>query len=224
MWSKVFKVNLIAVMVLAALCVSLSIVNAQDEDGCIESPVTYTLTSVYVLSSTNAWAVGDVGTIIHWDGTSWTTVTSPTTNPLLSIWMVGASDGWAVGAAGTIIRWDGTSWTTVTSPTTSVLYDVFVNTASDGWAVGDAGTIIRWDGTSWTNAPTSTTLTLRSVFYCGDRGFSVGAQGEILYIAPGGTQWIPEFPTAIFVLLLLILTSIAGILAKTASKKRRSHC
>ena len=44
------------------------------------------------------------GTIIHWDGSSWSTVTSPTTAILESVYMISSTEGWAVGHDGTIIR------------------------------------------------------------------------------------------------------------------------
>jgi len=55
-------------------------------------------------------SLGDVPTIIRWDGTNWNNAASPTTANLYSVFMVGAGDGWAVGWAGTIIRWNGVEW------------------------------------------------------------------------------------------------------------------
>lgn len=107
--------------------------------------------------------------------------TSPTLAHLYSVFMVSADDGWAVGYGGTIIHWDGTDWSTVTRPTLMPLDSVFMVSADDGWAVGYDGTIIRWTG----------------------------------------IEWIPEFPTAILMPLLMSVTLVAVILAKTASKKRR---
>ena len=112
------------------------------------------------------------GVVLSW--------TSPTTAILSSVFMVSADDGWAVGSGGTIIRWDGTEWSTVTSPTTVFLYSVFMVSADDGWAVGNSGEIIQWTG----------------------------------------TEWIPEFPTVIIMPLLISLTLVVVIIAKTASKKR----
>ena len=43
-------------------------------DGvCWEAPLPfgYDLNSVYALSATDAWAVGNAGASVHWDGTSW---------------------------------------------------------------------------------------------------------------------------------------------------------
>jgi hypothetical protein len=58
------------------------------------------LLSVYALSSNEGWAVGAIGTILRWDGTSWTKFTSPTENSLWSLHMPSPTDGWAVGSGG----------------------------------------------------------------------------------------------------------------------------
>lgn len=49
-----------------------------------------------MLSHDDGWAVGKLGTIIHWDGRSWNNVTSPTTWDLKSVYMTNAAEGWAV--------------------------------------------------------------------------------------------------------------------------------
>jgi photosystem II stability/assembly factor-like uncharacterized protein len=146
--------------------------------------------------------------------------TSPTTEDPSSVFMVSASDGWAVGGYGRIIHWDGTDWSNVTSPTTAqFLGDVFMVSADDGWAVGADGTIIHWDGTSWSNVTSPTTEHLGDVFMVSaDDGWAVGNYACIRWT---GTEWIPEFPTIVLMPLLISLTLVAVILAKTASKKRR---
>jgi hypothetical protein len=148
--------------------------------------------------------------------------TSPTTSSLLSVFMVSATDGWAVGAFGTIVRWDGINWANVASPTTYDLWSVFMVSVTDGWAVGGRNpgeTIIHWDGTNWSNVTTPTTNSLASVFIVGaSDGWAVGYLGTI--IRWNGTEWVvPEFPTVIPMSLLMIVTLIAAILTKTASKK-----
>ena len=115
-------------------------------------------------------------------------------------------------AEGAVLSW--------TSPTTANLGSVYMVGADDGWAVGSDGTIIRWDGTEWSNVTSPTTKTLYSVFMVGaDDGWAVGDYGTIIHWT--GTEWIPEFPAAILMPLLISVTLVAVILAKTASKKRR---
>jgi len=93
--------------------------------------------------ASDLWAVGDFGTILHWDGSAWASVSSGTTNWLWGIWGSGASDVWAVGFSGIILHWDGSAWTSVPSGTTNPLYGVWGSGESDVWAVGGGGTILE---------------------------------------------------------------------------------
>jgi len=99
--------------------------------------------------------------------------------------------------------------------------------ADDGWAVGNKkdgpGIIIRWDGTSWNNFTCPLTYwnaRLYSVFMVGpDDGWAVGGWGISLRWT--GTEWIPEFPAATLMVILISLTLVAVIVEKTALKKSR---
>jgi hypothetical protein len=113
---------------------------------------TVNMTAVTALSPTNVWAVGigpgatrhsfPRGTIVHWDGTSWSIVASPnpsmnTSSNLEGIAAVSANDIWAVGTA--VENWNGTSWSIVSSPRGAYA----VTALSDGTvvAVTNAGSI-----------------------------------------------------------------------------------
>lgn len=50
----------------------------------------------------DAWAVGSFGTILHWDGGSWTAKVSSRGNHLRAVWGQ-ASQVWVAGAAGVIL-------------------------------------------------------------------------------------------------------------------------
>ena len=70
---------------------------------------------------------------------------------------------------------------------------------------------------NWTSP---TTAWLLDVFMVGaDDGWAVGWYGAIIRWT--GTEWIPEFPTIVLMPLLISVTLVAVILAKTASKKHR---
>jgi photosystem II stability/assembly factor-like uncharacterized protein len=161
------------------------------------------LNSVFMLSPTNGWAVGDLGTIMSWNGHEWALVQSPTTLNLYSVVFPDASnpnDGWIVGqtdAAGnfpTILHWDGVAW--VQLDTTSGiswaakqvgdLWSLSFLTPSDGWAVGAPGTaatktnIVHWSGRwgsggSWTfKISPDTTSTFYSVQVLSNTATPVG--------------------------------------------------
>jgi hypothetical protein len=138
------------------------------------------LNSVFMLSPTNGWAVGDLGTIMSWNGLEWTLVQSPTTVNLYSVlfpdtsnpndgWIVGQTDTFAAGVFPTILHWDGVAWVRLdTSDGLSWaggqvgdLWSMSFLSPSDGWAVGAPGTvapvtsIVHWSGRwgaggSWT--------------------------------------------------------------------------
>ena len=210
----------------------------------VTSPTAANLGSVFMVGADDGWAVGARGTIIRWDGTSWNNVTSPTPSSatLNSVFMVNADDGWAVGNVfiayptlkieGIIIRWNGTDWNTWKRGGPS-LRSVDMVSADDGWAVGSyhlgatpyGGAIFRWNGALWSSVTCPTAANLYSVFMVGaGDGWAVGeAVGDYATVVRWtGAEWIPEFPTAILMPLLIGLTLVAVILAKIVLKKRRS--
>jgi hypothetical protein len=63
------------------------------------------LRGVWALSTSNAWAVGGAGRILHWDGEALTVVPSGTGNTLYGIWGFSAAEVWAVGNGPVILRW-----------------------------------------------------------------------------------------------------------------------
>lgn len=68
----------------------------------VESPTTSTLRSVYVIDETNAWAVGDDGAAIWWDGNRWfhVALTDPE-DRLLTV--AGGHDGLWIGGQNRLI-------------------------------------------------------------------------------------------------------------------------
>jgi type II secretory pathway pseudopilin PulG len=51
------------------------------------------------------FAVGQSGTILQYNGTSWTQISSPTSQDLLAVKMVSANEAWASGKSGVVLRW-----------------------------------------------------------------------------------------------------------------------
>ena len=134
------------------------------------------LNSVTVISSSNVWAVGALGSgnsgnfIEHWDGTSWSVVAAPnnsTNGALLSVSGTSANDIWAVGRMFRhpnveILHFDGQTWSNVAAPSPffeSVLSGVTALAPNNVWAVGETNVgpiqtlIEHWDGTSWSVVP-----------------------------------------------------------------------
>src|SRR5215471_20997686 len=81
----------------------------------------FALRGVSALSASDAWAVGDSATVLHWNGTIWAPATIPglPVNVFLSaVDALSSSDVWAVGESSAqgapvttlIVHWDGTAW------------------------------------------------------------------------------------------------------------------
>ena len=66
-----------------------------------------TLTGVWGSSGSDVFAVGWAGTILHYDGTSWSSMESETTSRLEGVCGSSGSDVFAVGYDGTIFHYDG---------------------------------------------------------------------------------------------------------------------
>jgi hypothetical protein len=139
-------------------------------------------------SPTDAWAVGyacvsgcasvggigeiDHMVILHWNGTSWSSVSAPRQSAAASYRLSAiaggsATDVWAAGtkvassgkASPLILRWNGQAWSDASParPATGELSGVSADTVSDAWAVGQgAGSrtlILRWNGSAWSRVP-----------------------------------------------------------------------
>ena len=63
------------------------------------------LYGVWGTAANDVWAVGQGGTILHWDGARWSTIPSGTTETLRSIWGSSPTDIWAVGERGTAVHY-----------------------------------------------------------------------------------------------------------------------
>ncbi len=59
-------------------------------------------------SSSDVFAVGDSGTILHYDGSSWSGMTSATTDYLEAVWGSSATNVFAVGHYGMILHYNDT--------------------------------------------------------------------------------------------------------------------
>ena len=157
------------------------------------SAITSDLFSVSMVSTSEGWAVGGIGTtpvILHYTGGIWTQVpTPPITGLLHSVFMVDSNTGWAVGDNGAILQYSSGTWAQVSSPTTNSLRSVFMFDSSDGWAVGVSGTILRYQSGLWITYPSPTSSQLNGLgFFDASHGWAVGAGGTILHF--DGSLWL----------------------------------
>ena len=82
-----------------------------------DTGVSVALNEVYGVTASDVVAVGQDGTILHWNGSAWQSENAGTFLSLFGIWTNGG-ESWAVGDRGVLVRSSvrGT-WTTATAPT-----------------------------------------------------------------------------------------------------------
>ena len=146
------------------------------------------LNAIWASAANDAWAVGDDGLMIHWDGSAWSVVDPATTNHINGIWGSSSSDVWAVGGGlggpntANLVHWNGKTWSVVDPGTTSNLDSVWGTSAKDVYVAGASGvdgTIQHWDGTSWSSAFYSHEFAPKAIF--GSSGSDVWVAGGTLY-------------------------------------------
>jgi hypothetical protein len=145
------------------------------------TPANYGTTMVTGFGGTSSdlWAVGQGGLILHYDGVSWqqhstTPVLIDTRDSLgfenFDVWASAPNDLWVAGGRSTL-HFDGTTWRSVpTGLTEGVLGAIWGASSNDVWAGGyreeciddewygwdchDVPIVIRWDGSSWKTVAT----------------------------------------------------------------------
>jgi len=178
----------------ALLTVSVTGATQANVWASVPSGTTNNLQAVWGSSANDVFAVGDGGTIRHFDGSSWTVMPSGTSATLLGVWGTGPDDVFAVGVTGTIRHFADGNWTSMASPTTRNLFGVWGSAPNDVFAVGFSGEIAHNDGTEWRVIRTGTGNfqdNLQAV--CGTSStdvFTVGGSGGILR-SSDGTTWEP---------------------------------
>ncbi len=138
-----------------------------------------TIRGFWAAGPDDVYAVGDVGAIVHYNGTGWTAMSSGLTEvSLKGVWGSGTTNVYAVGDSGAIVRYNGTGWSAVpSSGTTQTLNGVWGSGPNDVYAVGNSGAIVHYNGTDW-SAITAATGTLLGVCGSGNDVYAVGMDNE----------------------------------------------
>jgi hypothetical protein len=165
-------------------------------------------------ASSDVFAVGDFGTILHYNGTTWSPMSSGTSDQLVGVWGTGdvsggtATDVFAVSNNGTILHYGGSVWSTMPGNANGFLYDVWGSSSHDVFAASGHGTILHYDGAAWSPMNSGASSNLLAVWGAsGSDVFAVGGNGTILHYdpardtaqqaavlgaaGPGGSRWSP---------------------------------
>lgn len=123
------------------------------------------LGAVWASSADDAWAVGDSGMVLHWDGRAWRIVPTLTQRRLTTVWGTSASDVWIAGERGLTLHWDGRGWTAPPVCGAGTVTALSGTSGGDVWATeyfhdrigpNSSSALWHWDGAAWTVASDDT--------------------------------------------------------------------
>lgn len=174
---------------------------------------TKNLNAVNGYSDSAVWAVGNQGTILHWDGSGLTPETSGTTANLRSVWAVDANHVYAVGDSGTILERTSGAWAPVAvGLTREVLTGVWADSTQRVVAVGSFGTVVLGTMGTYKLIPNSDAENLLGVTgTAGGPAVAVGALGLVLTLPPTPPPMLKRTTIASFSKLLTGAASAPGV-------------
>jgi hypothetical protein len=150
-------------------------------------PLQGELLCIWGSSSSDVFADGLAGTMLHYDGHSWAKMNSGTTDVLRGIWGSSNSDVFVAGYQ-SIHHYDGHSWAKMSSGTPYIITSVWGSSSSDVFAGDEKGTILHYDGHSWTKMNSGTGEFISSIWGSSSSDvFAVCNQGIILHY--DGHSW-----------------------------------
>jgi hypothetical protein len=118
------------------------------------------LLGVAFAGPSRAFAVGQFGTILRWDGSTWAEdpqTLQLTQSQLNAVAFSPSGEGWAVGTFGTILRFDGERWSLEQPPSEDALVPLtsVAVAGEDVFAVAGGNLLRRDPGGTWQRVPAS---------------------------------------------------------------------
>jgi len=117
------------------------------------------LLAIWGSSATDIYAGGQSGTLAHYDGVSWSTMSGTgisTGEVVTAIWGTSSSDVYVATASSTIglglHKWNGSSWSTI-NPGDPRIRSIWGTSSTDIYVGGDSGFLAHWNGSTWTTIP-----------------------------------------------------------------------
>ncbi|HVO76431.1 MAG TPA: hypothetical protein VMT60_00465, partial [Candidatus Bathyarchaeia archaeon] len=154
------------------------------------------LNGVWASSPTDVFAVGNGGTIVHGDGSTFSPWPSPTTLDLWDVHGTSSTNVYAAGggsSVGNVIHYDGAQWSVVL--TSSVpFFSVWAVSPTEVYAVGP-NVVYSFDGSQWTksNVPARNGIWARGT----NDVFVLGHSGIYHFDGTAWTLFAPPQPASL---------------------------
>jgi hypothetical protein len=157
-------------------------------------PVGNTLRAMWGVTSTDAWIVGDGGTILHWDGAAWKKARFDSIDDdFYGVYAGQPDDVWVGGRdaqhRGKLLHFYGGTWSQDTTLGGRVPYALWGSAFDDVWLALEQGDVAHYDGGGWRVTPSPAGGIVRD--FWGTSGHDVWAVGDGGSIAHfDGTSWV----------------------------------
>ena len=147
------------------------------------------INAIWGSSKTNIYAVGSLGTILSFNGTSWNLVTPAITSAdLYCIWGSSADDIFVGGYLGNLFHYNGITWESL-SLTSQDLRAIWGSSGSDVYVTGSDGDILHYNGSTWKTVSTKSGISLYTLWGSAvDDVFAAGENGKIFHYYDDGVS------------------------------------
>jgi len=158
----------------------------------VEPAIPATLRAMGGTGPNDVWAVGEAGTMLHWDGTRLTRVPTNTRGEIEDIYAAAPNDVWAIASPKQLLHFNGSTWSPVTVSTLDYPIKMSGQNASSIWILEYGGVTHRFNGTTWQKfqIPVSTSVYMYSIWASGPNDAWAGGGGNSLFHF-NGTSWTP---------------------------------
>jgi len=151
---------------------------------------TESLNDIYFISTSNAYAAGNNGKLLKFNGTSWqnqNTLVSANLNKIANK----NNTTLVVGNNGIILKQQNNLWTSIPSPINVNFNAVFLIDSLNGFIAGDNGFILKTNdaGLSWNVVLSGADVNFNSIVCAADSVWAVGADGIIYTSLDNASTW-----------------------------------
>jgi len=138
------------------------------------------LNSISGTGTTDVWATGELSSVHHFNGSSWSTLNPGAGNTYKTVLAIAAGDAWVTDSTSLkeSVHFTGGTWVNKTT-SGAVFWGLSAFAANDMWGAGANSKIGHWNGTAWTtstplgsvNSLNSVTKATGNLWVVGDNGF-----------------------------------------------------
>jgi hypothetical protein len=156
----------------------------------VEPAIPATLRAMTGTGSNDLWAVGEAGTLLHWNGTNLTRVPVNSHGDIADVYAAAPNDVWAIGLPHALYHFDGSAWSTVAVSTfNSMPIRMSGHGASTIWTLEFGGRTHRYDGSTWTSftLPVSSSVYMYTIWVAGPDDVWAGGGSNSLFHFDGAS-------------------------------------